>query len=169
METFVLPNIYGIVWNADRTAILLQTRWKPETDPVNTGKLELPGGKWRAWESAEDCLRREIVEETGLQLISVESGSRTYAPKDGQSVQVVEPMMTVQMLDGAYPSVLTVLMATADGTPVANGDGSRDCSWVEIAEVVRLVEETPERITALTLAALRRALERGMLSSQVAG
>ena len=71
-ESLVVANVYGLVRLRDASpAVLIQKRWKPRTDPDNLGRWELPGGKWRALESAMDCLRREVEEETGVGAISV--------------------------------------------------------------------------------------------------
>lgn len=159
MEALVIPNVYGLVTcdSAHGRQILLQERWKPESDPDNSGKLELPGGKWRAWESSADCLRREVSEETGLN-ITVDQSHVSEMTQGEDIVEVIEPLIVVQMTKGPYPSVITLLRGTAEGTPISQGDGSRNASWHDVDEVRRLMEQSPERFTTLTLAMLREAM-----------
>jgi hypothetical protein len=38
-ETFVLPNVYGLIKRHDESAVLIQRRWKPQTDPDNRDLL----------------------------------------------------------------------------------------------------------------------------------
>lgn len=96
MESLVIPNVYGLVRpSAEPTdRVLLQERWRPDTDPDNTGRFELPGGKWRAFEPALACLQLEGTEEIGSR------------------VDVLTPPMVVQMTEGPYPSVLVVFPAS---------------------------------------------------------
>ena len=65
----------GFVWHDDR--VLISRR---PSDGLLGGLWELPGGKQEANESLEDCLRREIAEELGVEvavdrhLVTVEHG-----------------------------------------------------------------------------------------------
>ncbi len=154
-ELLVIPNVYGIVLSEDgnELSILLQKRWKPESDPTNTGGWELPGGKWRAWESAQDCLRREVMEESG---VTVDRFRRAVVSTDhnGQKVQRVEPLVVVQMLEGPYPSIILVLEATGSGTPAERGDGSRDAQWVPLRTLEDRLRTDKADFTPLSFAAL---------------
>ena len=100
MEELVIPNVYGLVRPVGGSRrILLQERWKPERDPQNSGKLELPGGKWNAFESMADCLRREIYEETGLTVASADQQASSFVA--GSSAVEVTPALTIaQMVRG---------------------------------------------------------------------
>ncbi len=60
---------------ADREAMLLQRRDKVG-EPVR-GKLELPGGRWRAGEPPEVAVAREVKEETGLDISELLSETGT--------------------------------------------------------------------------------------------
>lgn len=154
-EQLVIANVYGIVLSvhASTPSLLLQKRWKPDSDPVNSGRWELPGGKWRAWEPAQDCVRREVAEESGIR---VEQFRRVVVTTDhnGQRVQLVEPAALVQMVDGPYPSVIVVLEATGSGEPSQRGDGSRDARWLPLPELERLLRTERETFTPLSLAAI---------------
>lgn len=154
MEALVIPNVYGLVRpESGRGRILLQERWKPDRDPENSGKLELPGGKWDAFESMSDCLRREIAEETGLTVTNVDQLTSSYGA--GNSIVEVTPVLTVaQMVKGPYPSVLMVLSCSADGEPLSQGDGSRNARWWDLEEAETMLRHSPDAFTALTLAVL---------------
>jgi len=71
MESFSIPGVGGILEKRikDTESILIQERWKEEA-PNETG-FKIPAGKIRAFESIFDCLRREIKEETGLEIIKI--------------------------------------------------------------------------------------------------
>lgn len=158
MESLVIPNVYGLVRPSDEPTdrILLQERWKPDTDPVNTGRFELPGGKWRAFEPALACLQREIAEETGLRVDTADLSPRTVSLGTDR-VDVLTPPMVVQMTEGPYPSVLVVFPCTASGTPSSRGDGARNAAWHEVERIREMLACQPNRFTALTYAVLRQA------------
>src|SRR4029453_609633 len=48
--------------------ILVQTRWKPERDPLYSGTLEIPAGGMHVYENVYDAVKREVLEETGLRV-----------------------------------------------------------------------------------------------------
>lgn len=164
MESLVVPNVYGLIMPISEpdSHLLLQERWKPDTDPDNSGRLELPGGKWRAWESASDCLQREVAEETGLN-ITMDGSHVESIPLGGDTVDVLDPVMVVQMVKGPYPSTITLLRGAAEGTPSNRGDGARNATWHRVEELRVLLGRSPEHFTALTFAILTRALRRSVL------
>lgn len=56
--------VYGVVRKGAEIALILKGR-----GPY-TGMLDLPGGKIEFGESVEDCLKREILEELGVEVAS---------------------------------------------------------------------------------------------------
>jgi len=64
--------------------ILVQTRWKPERDPLYSGTLEIPAGGMHVYENVYDAVKREVLEETGLRVTKFypDLRTKTYAPKD---------------------------------------------------------------------------------------
>jgi 8-oxo-dGTP pyrophosphatase MutT (NUDIX family) len=72
-ERFAIPGAGGLIraHRDGREWILVQERDKPGA-PVETGLLEIPAGKVRAFESIFDCLRREIREETGCTVARIQ-------------------------------------------------------------------------------------------------
>jgi 8-oxo-dGTP diphosphatase len=155
-ESLVIANIYGLVRpHRDDSKILLQERWKPDTDPLNSGKLELPGGKWQAFESAHDCLRREVQEETSVVVNFVDQPLISHQIRADVLVETSQPIMISQMVAGPYPSVLLVYSCEGIGEPKEGGDGSRYPRWWPLSEVKKLIESDLERFTPLTFAVLK--------------
>ena len=61
--------------------ILVQTRWKPARDPLYSGTLEIPAGGMHVYENVYDAVKREVLEETGLQVTRLypDIHTKTYA------------------------------------------------------------------------------------------
>lgn len=160
-ESLVLPNVYALIRNGSG-GVLIQRRWKPQSDPDTLGQWELPGGKWRAGESALDCLNREVLEECGLEVSAVE-GRFARHTHPGQEVETSTPLLLVQMLVGPYTSVLAIYPGFADGQPASRGDGARDACFVDPAELRRDLIDDASSFTALSHAALTELVTRDLL------
>ena len=66
-----IPFVAGLIYKnvGEQREFLVQTRWKPEGDPVYSGRIEFPAGVLDVeYESVFDAIAREIHEETGLAL-----------------------------------------------------------------------------------------------------
>lgn len=157
-ETFALPNVYGLIKRTDDSSVLIQRRWKPETDPANLGKWELPGGKWRAGESAEECLRRELQEECGINVNAVD-GLFARHEHLGQRVETSTPTLVVK----GEVSALVVYAGYCDEQPAAEGDGARDATFMDVSELKNALRERPDDFTALSFAALTELVFRRLL------
>lgn len=160
-ESLVLPNVYALIRDGSG-GVLIQRRWKPQSDPDTLGLWELPGGKWRAGESALDCLTREVFEECGLEVSAVEGQFARHTHLD-QQVETSTPLLLVQMLVGPYTSVLAIYPGLADGEPASRGDGARDARFVSPADLRRELRDDASSFTALTFAALTELVARDLL------
>lgn len=160
-ETLVLPNVYGLIRDS-AGGVLIQRRWKPRSDPDTLGMWELPGGKWRAGESAQDCLQRELQEECGLGLSSVD-GRFVKHSHLGQHVETSTPLLVVQMLVGPYTSVLVIYSGFSNGQPAPQGDGARDAHFMKLADLQHALTADADTFTALSYAALTELAARDLL------
>jgi 8-oxo-dGTP diphosphatase len=160
-EMLVLPNVYGLIRNSTGD-VLIQRRWKPQSDPDTLGMWELPGGKWRAGESAQDCLRRELQEECGLEISSVDGSFAKHDHLD-QQVETSTPLLMVQMLHGPYTSVLAIYSGFSDGQPAPAGDGARDAQFMSRADLKHALTADATEFTALSFAALTELAARNLL------
>ncbi|MBA4493471.1 NUDIX hydrolase [Paenactinomyces guangxiensis] len=119
--------------------------------------LELPGGQIEEFESLLQGLRREVFEETGLQIKTI-VGSETYitTSQSDSNVECISPFAVYQTIYGPVDSMGVYFRCTAEGDLFKRGDGSKDARWVDIKEVQRLIGETPEVFSWVDLAGLKR-------------
>jgi 8-oxo-dGTP pyrophosphatase MutT (NUDIX family) len=131
-EPIMLPVLRVVVSNEAGDSIILQRR-DTATESVR-GLLELPGGRWRSGESPLACAMREVREETGLSLVSVDGV--TIDPIDEhRHLAVIRPLVVVAGIDGGFPAVHTVITAVGSGV-IAHEEGvTADVRWWRIDEV----------------------------------
>lgn len=103
------------------------------------GQWELPGGRLEPGESPEDCLRREVREETGFEIV-IEAlvEARSFRPAPGREVFIV-----VYRCRPAAP-----------GHPAVSAE-HRDAGWFPLSELTAMV--LPDGY----LRTLEKALEPG--------
>lgn len=121
----------------DGARIVLVRRAKPP----NAGWWSLPGGAVETGESIEDALRREVLEETGLQVESMEFA------------EVFERITRDAEGRPEFHYVLIDYVCRAAGAPQAGSD-SLEARWFERHELGAL------RITEGTLEVIERIFER---------
>lgn len=59
----IIVGVAGVIWNAQGQVLLIRRR-----NPPRAGQWSLPGGRVEHGERLEEALRREIREETGLEV-----------------------------------------------------------------------------------------------------
>jgi len=139
-----------------KVEVLIQMRWKPETDPVYSGTLEIPAGGMNQYENVYDAVKREVFEETGLKVISFKPDIQTkkYSPKDDDCFAFV-PFCCQQQLKGGLPRVgFVFLCEVEDGDLKPAKREVKSIEWVDKTKLRRIVEETPEKIFTLQLGVL---------------
>ncbi len=155
-EALVVPNVAAVAYSEDRSQLILQRRDKP--GEAVRGRLEVPGGRWRAGESPEDAVRREVFEETGLSVISMLTGSTDYNFTAGVSIQASRPSAVVAGLAGAYPALLLAFECIAVGVPRPLAGETAVPAWWDIGEVANHLDNDPDDFVWQTAAILREVL-----------
>ena len=158
MEQFSIPGVGGII-EKDIDGIkhiLVQARVKAET-PHENGLIEIPAGKIRAFECIFDTLRREIKEETGLEVVEI-MGENTSAVYESDPYKVVNfiPFSCSQNLIGDYPIMVFVFICKVRGELLSFSDESQDYRWVSLAEVKRMVEDAPQSLYPMHVDTLKK-------------
>ena len=125
-----------VVWHGDRVLLVQRAR------PPRRGQWSLPGGAQQLGETVAEAARREIREETGLE------------------VELGEVVATLDLIERAadgrvrYHSTLIDFVAEAPGADLRPGDDAADARWFALDELEALGRWSE------TLRIIRRADER---------
>jgi ADP-ribose pyrophosphatase YjhB (NUDIX family) len=131
-----LVGVGALVFRRDR--ILMAQRGKP---PLQ-GWWSLPGGALEVGESLKDAVRREVLEETGLEVEPV------------KVFEVFERIMRDESGAAEYHYVLIDYICRATGGTLFPGDDVCAVEWVRRLDLPML------QITEGTLAVIERAFEQ---------
>ncbi len=137
MELFTIPGVGGIIEKRvdDVDCILIQDRFKKDV-PLEKGLIEIPAGKIREYENIFDCLRREIKEETGLDVIEIEGESESWiCESNGYKVLNYIPFNCSQNIHGYYPIMVQVFICKVRGELLQRTDESKNIRWISLEEL----------------------------------
>jgi len=154
-----IPFVGGIIErnNNGETEILMQTRWKPNRDPVYSGTLEFPAGVLdEPYENVYDALKREIKEECGLTLKKIHGDSQTkrYTPKGNDESFGFRPYCCVQQLKNGKPWIGFIFICEVEsGEAKAQASEVKDVQWMKVSEIKRIFESEPEKLFTLEISA----------------
>ncbi len=156
-ESVMVPVLRVVVVDATGERILLQRR-DIGGEPVQ-GLLEIPGGRWRSGESPIECATREVREETGIDLTSIDGVTLDHID-DRRVVASIRPLVVVAGVDGDFPAIHTVLVGTGSGTIAAQKGASTDVRWWPIADVREEMAANRDGFIPSSFAALAAYAER---------
>jgi 8-oxo-dGTP pyrophosphatase MutT (NUDIX family) len=142
-EGVVVPNVAGAVFRESRRdLLLLQRRDKP--DEVVRGKLELPGGRWRAGEFPDVALAREVEEETGVKLLAVSGSIEHRSLEPHVAFGIARPVAVVNGAEGAYPALHVLFECRGTGEPRPQPGETKDPRWWPVADVLDHLATEPD-------------------------
>lgn len=137
--------------------VLIQTRWKPDRDPLYSGTFEFPVGTLdKPFENIYAALAREIDEECGLRLKSIKQDSRTkiYQTAKNDAVFGFRPFCCTQQLRNGKPWIGFVFVCEVEKTLHKPGSNeTKDVKWIKAKEVKQIFIESPEQLFTLELPA----------------
>jgi 8-oxo-dGTP pyrophosphatase MutT (NUDIX family) len=132
--------------------ILVQVRNKPYDDGKS---IELPGGPVDDNEPFLGVLKREVREETGLELIQIEGlDTRIETKGIDTNVECLQPFAAYQTLSGPVDSMGIYFRCRAEGNLLKSGDDTERPHWMPVAEVARLLNNDPEQFSFVDRAGL---------------
>lgn len=156
-EDVMIPVIRAVVRHVDEPhRILIQRRDDP-SESVR-GMLEIPGGRWRAGESPIEAITREVAEESGVTLVSVD-GVDFDALDDRRTIALMHPMVVAAGVDGAFPAVHIVLRTTGWGEPRPAEGESSDVRWWAYDHLVEALDQYRDEFIPSSRAALMAYVE----------
>lgn len=161
MEKFMKPGVGGIIEQTidGMKHILMQERCK-EDAPSEEGLLEIPAGKIREFENIFDCLRREIREETGLEVTEIvgEENSVIYE-LNGYRVLSYEPFANAQNTQGSYPIMVQIFICKAKGELAVETNETKRLRWVPVKELQELIDKQHHRFYPMHVNTLRKYIK----------
>ena len=155
-EALVVPNVAAIVYNEERSQILLQRRDKP--GETVRGRLETPGGRWGAGEAAAQAIAREVLEETGVTVIAMISDGARFDYFPEMAIEATRPAAVINGLHGAYPALLVVYECIGAGSPRPQPGESAQPAWWDIEAVKDHLAADPEDFVWQAATVLRTVL-----------
>lgn len=159
-ETFAIPAVGAIIVKRveDEEFILVQTRKKNSGDGLD-GLLEIPAGKIREYENIFEALRREVWEETGLHITSIQGEDDSkLLDVSGNKTIMFSPYCVTQNLSGAYSLLLSTFLCEAEGELIEQTNETENIRWISRDELKEIVDNSPESIFLMHVHALRKYL-----------
>ncbi len=139
--------------NATGVEIVLQTRNKSHESAKTT---ELPGGRLDPYESLLDALKREVKEETGLDVTFIEGHtSRIESTSGDKKVECLRPYAVYQTLEGPVDSMGVYFLCHAEGTLLNVGDETENIMWLPVTQVATMLADNQEQFSWVDQAALK--------------
>lgn len=162
MERFSIPGVAAIIEHTmdGQRHILIQQRVKDDA-PSERGLLEIPAGKTREFEDIFLCLRREVLEETGLIVTAIEGQEQTTRVRQHEYTVIgFEPFYVSQNLSGTYPIMVLTFICQAEGTLKYKSQESEDLRWCPLETLRRDLSDHPERFYPMHVASLTKYLSQ---------
>ena len=123
--------------------ILVQVRNKPYE---GRKWLELPGGRVEEFESLVSALRREVREETGLEVTFLQGlDTRLETTSADANVECLAPFAVYQTLRGPVDSMGIYFLCHAEGQLLIRGDETEHIEWMPVKQVVQWIKDKPEK------------------------
>jgi len=103
---------------------------------------EFPGGKIEFCESFFDAVKREVKEETGLDVIEATGQDNHIIIDDDTDIAVecFKPWAVYQYVKGPFDSMGVLFKCKVTGEPLAAGDESSDIKWIGLDELQDMLD-----------------------------
>ena len=159
-ESFSKPAAGGIIERIvdGEVLILLQERYKGNVR--ENGLIEIPAGKIREFENIYDCLKREIWEETGLELTYIQ-GEKEAVITEHKNFKVLNysPFACAQNVDGDYPIMVQVFICRASGKALSESNESRNIRWVSLKDLRKMLRDEADSFYPMHITTLKKYVD----------
>jgi 8-oxo-dGTP pyrophosphatase MutT (NUDIX family) len=143
--------------------IFLQTRWKPKVSPTYSGMFEIPAGGIDSYENVYDALRREVKEETNLDIVRIigDYQSEVFNPRKKDKAFIFKPFVCQQVLktNNGLPWIGFVFLCEVKGGTKINKKEAKDPRWVSVEELKEIIEKDEKNIFPLQLPVIKYFIE----------
>jgi ADP-ribose pyrophosphatase len=161
LELFAKPGVGGIIEKNINGIdyILIQERFK-EDAKKEEGLVEIPAGKVREFENIFDTLRREIWEETGLEVVEIK-GENNIIIFESNDYKVLSymPFSCSQNLQGEYPIMVQTFICTAKGNILKRTNETKNIRWVSLTELKDMLDNDEDIFYPMHVITLKKYLD----------
>lgn len=156
-EAVPTPVAAALLFEDDsRRRLMLQRR--ADGGPAH-GLWELPGGIWGAGESPHHALAREVLEETGLELVVGSISERRSEAQPRRPIVSSHPTVVASGVAEAYPVLILAYECIAHpGKPRGEPGESEEPAFFAV-EAIREMLQKPSDFTGPTFAILSAYLD----------
>lgn len=161
MERFAIPGAGGLIekWIDGVDYILVQERCKDDAQ-TESGLIEIPAGKVREYENIFDCLRREVKEETGLDITEIEGEAESQIYEcNGYKVLNYIPFNCSQNIHGYYPIMVQIFICRVSGELLKSSDETKNIRWMPLSELSRNMKSDEKRFYPMHVCTLKEYLK----------
>lgn len=137
-------NVRGIIIRKYENELqaIIQLR-KREGEPE---MYELPGGRINEYEKITDGLKREIMEETGLNVIKIYNEQESITTtgngtKSSFSIECIKPFAAYQTIKGPVDSFGIYFVCEVEGVLSTEGDDTADVHWENIDGIQKIIDD----------------------------
>lgn len=162
MELLAKPGVGGIIEKKINGIdyILIQERYKEDAG-TEAGLIEIPAGKIRAFENIYDCLRREIREETGLDVTYIEGeDGASFYEANGYRVLNYTPFSSNQNIQGTYPIMVQIFICKATGKLLRKSNEAKNIRWISLEELKQLLINNKKAFYPMHVITLEKYLSK---------
>jgi 8-oxo-dGTP diphosphatase len=143
--------------------IFLQTRWKPAVSPTYSGMIEIPAGGIDSYENVYVALKREVKEETNLDIVKIinDYQSDIDNPRQGDKSFVFKPFVCQQALEtnNGLPWIGFAFLCEVEGEEKLNNEEAKNPQWVSFEELKNIIKNEEKNIFPLQLPVLKYFVE----------
>ncbi|MST67932.1 NUDIX domain-containing protein [Lachnospiraceae bacterium BSM-380-WT-5A] len=157
-EKFAIPCVGAIIEKCEngQKYILIQKR-KKRNEKIEFGLWEIPAGKIREYENIYEALRREIKEETNLDIVYVKNENKCKTINSvGYTLTDIYPFNIVQNMSGGYSIIVMIFLCRAEGEIVNNVIENEMVQWKNVKEVQKELMEFPEHFYPMHILTLKK-------------
>lgn len=149
IEKYAIPGVGAIIEKEinGENYILIQDRVKDrplEGSNFEIGLLEIPAGKIQEYENVYTCLRREVIEETGLTINKIQGEENSEIISiNGYKVLNYTPFSNSQNIEGYYPIMVQVFICNVKESSI-NGyssNESKNVRWEKISIIKKMLND----------------------------
>ena len=145
--------------NGKEVEVLMQTRWKPNADPLYSGTLEFPAGVLdKPFENIYETLAREIKEECGLILKTVKNEQDTITLTSGKEDSILgfQPFYCTQQLKNGKPWIGFIFICEVEpGDTISQLSEAKDAQWIRKSDLKHMITNSPDKFFGLQIPALK--------------